>query len=132
MMQKRELGKSGIKITPLVLGGNVFGWTADEARSFEVLDAFIDLGGDMVDTAPIYSAWIPGNVGGESETVIGAWVTQSGKRDRLKIATKVGAPPENVARNRCSACRPIISICTKCILTTARRHLTSICVRLTI
>jgi aryl-alcohol dehydrogenase-like predicted oxidoreductase len=97
MMQKRELGKSGIKITPLVLGGNVFGWTATEARSFEVLDAFVDLGGDAIDTAPIYSAWIPGNVGGESETIIGAWVKRSSKRDKVKIATKVGRPPENVA-----------------------------------
>lgn len=96
-MQKRQLGKSDLKITPLVLGCNVFGWTIDQARSFEVLDAFVDLGGDAIDTAPIYSGWIPGNVGGESETVIGAWVQQKGKRDRVKIATKVGRPPNNVA-----------------------------------
>jgi aryl-alcohol dehydrogenase-like predicted oxidoreductase len=78
---------------PLVLGGNVFGWTADEKTSFAILDAFVDSGGMMIDTADVYSAWLPGHVGGESETVIGKWLKSSGKRDKVKIATKVGMQP---------------------------------------
>jgi aryl-alcohol dehydrogenase-like predicted oxidoreductase len=78
---------------PLVLGGNVFGWTADEKTSFAILDAFVDAGGMMIDTADVYSAWLPGHVGGESETVIGKWLKSSGKRDKVKIATKVGMQP---------------------------------------
>ena len=89
-MQKRALGGSGIKITPLMLGGNVFGWTADEAASFAVLDAFVDAGGDAIDTADVYSVWGPGHKGGESETVLGKWLKQSGKRDKVMLATKVG------------------------------------------
>jgi aryl-alcohol dehydrogenase-like predicted oxidoreductase len=77
----------------LVLGGNVFGWTVDKAVSFSILDAFVDAGGQMIDTADVYSAWIPGNTGGESETVIGEWLKSSGKRDKVKIATKVGMWP---------------------------------------
>jgi aryl-alcohol dehydrogenase-like predicted oxidoreductase len=77
----------------LVLGGNVFGWTVDQKESFAILDAFVDGGGQMIDTADVYSAWIPGNQGGESETVIGAWLKASGKRDKVKIATKVGMWP---------------------------------------
>lgn len=77
----------------LVLGGNVFGWTADEAESFAILDAFTDVGGVMIDTADVYTAWIEGHQGGESERVIGAWLKKSGKRDRVKIATKVGMMP---------------------------------------
>jgi aryl-alcohol dehydrogenase-like predicted oxidoreductase len=77
----------------LVLGGNVFGWTVDKADSFAILDAFVDAGGQMIDTADVYSAWIPGNKGGESESVIGAWLKSSGKRDKVKIATKVGMWP---------------------------------------
>lgn len=89
-MQKRKLGTSGLEIVPLVFGGNVFGWTADEARSFELLDAFVDRGFDAIDTANVYSVWIPGHQGGESETIIGKWFGQSGKRDKVVLATKVG------------------------------------------
>ena len=88
-MQTRPLGRSPLSIAPLVFGGNVFGWSADEARSFELLDAFVDGGGNLVDTADVYPAWVPGNVGGESETIIGKWLKKSGKRDRVLIATKV-------------------------------------------
>jgi aryl-alcohol dehydrogenase-like predicted oxidoreductase len=88
-MQHRPLGRSPLSIAPLVFGGNVFGWSADEARSFELLDAFVDGGGNLVDTADVYSAWVPGNRGGESETIIGKWLKKSGKRDRVLIATKV-------------------------------------------
>ncbi len=93
MTKQRALGTSGLTITPLVLGGNVFGHTADRAASFAVLDAFVDHGGTMIDTADVYSAWVPGHVGGESETMIGEWLRASGKRDRLLIATKVGMMP---------------------------------------
>jgi aryl-alcohol dehydrogenase-like predicted oxidoreductase len=86
----RELGASGLTVTPLVLGGNVFGWTADEATSFRILDRFAEAGGVMIDTADVYSRWVPGHEGGESETIIGRWLRQSGKRDRVLIATKVG------------------------------------------
>jgi len=88
-MQKRRIGQSELEVAPLALGGNVFGWTADEAASFAVLDAFVDAGGTMIDTADVYSAWAPGHSGGESETVIGRWLKHSGKRD-VVIATKVG------------------------------------------
>lgn len=77
----------------LVLGGNVFGWTADEAASFAILDAFVDGGDVMIDTADVYSAWVPGHKGGESETVIGRWLKATGKRNKVKIATKVGMLP---------------------------------------
>ena len=89
-MDKRRIGNSELEIAPLALGGNVFGWTADEAVSFAVLDAFVDAGGTMIDTADVYSAWVPGHQGGESETVIGKWLKRSGKRDQMVIATKVG------------------------------------------
>jgi aryl-alcohol dehydrogenase (NADP+) len=95
-MQKRALGRSGIAIAPLMLGGNVFGWTADEAASFAILDAFIDQGGDAVDTADVYSAWVPGHQGGESEIVLGKWLKTSGKRDKVVIATKVGMWPKRL------------------------------------
>jgi aryl-alcohol dehydrogenase-like predicted oxidoreductase len=91
-MEKRELGTSGIKVTPFCFGGNVFGWTADEHTSFDLLDAFVDSGFDFVDTADVYSAWAPGNKGGESETMIGKWLKRSGKREKIIIATKVGKP----------------------------------------
>ncbi|HYD88636.1 MAG TPA: aldo/keto reductase [Vitreimonas sp.] len=90
MQQKRELGQSGLAIAPLMLGGNVFGWTADERVSHAVLDAFVDMGGDAIDTADVYSNWAPGHAGGESERVIGSWLKASGKRERVVIATKVG------------------------------------------
>lgn len=96
-MQHRELGRSGLRIAPLVLGGNVFGWTADEATSFRILDAFVAGGGNAIDTADGYSVWVPGHVGGESETIIGKWLQQRGRRDDVVIATKVGweVNPEN-------------------------------------
>ncbi|TXL74839.1 aldo/keto reductase [Vineibacter terrae] len=89
-MQKRKLGRSGIDVAPLALGGNVFGWTADEARSFAVLDGFVDAGFNLIDTADVYSVWAPGHKGGESETVIGNWLKRRGGRDKVVIATKVG------------------------------------------
>jgi aryl-alcohol dehydrogenase-like predicted oxidoreductase len=89
-MQKRPLGRSGLEIAPLVLGGNVFGWTIDEPASFAILDRFVDLGFQLVDTANVYSTWVPGHGGGESETIIGDWLAKGGKRDRVLIATKVG------------------------------------------
>ena len=88
-MQQRKLGNSPLSISPLVLGTNVFGWNVDEKRAFEVLDAFVDAGGNLIDTADVYSAWAPGNRGGESETIIGNWLKRSGKREQVLIATKV-------------------------------------------
>lgn len=88
----RELGRSGIKIGVLAFGGNVFGWTADEPTSFQLLDAFVDSGLNLIDTADVYSTWVPGHPGGESETVIGNWLRRTGKRDKVVIATKVGKP----------------------------------------
>ena len=90
-MDKRPIGDSGIEVTPIALGGNVFDWTAGEATSFAVLDAFVDAGGTMIDTADVYSAWVPGHIGGESERLIGRWLKRDpAKRDKLVIATKVG------------------------------------------
>lgn len=89
-MDYRTLGRSPLKVSPICLGGNVFGWTADEATSFSLLDAWLDAGFNFVDTADVYSRWAPGHSGGESETVIGKWLRASGKRDRLVLATKVG------------------------------------------
>jgi aryl-alcohol dehydrogenase-like predicted oxidoreductase len=86
----RSLGSSGLLTPPLILGGNVFGWTADEQTSFRIMDAFLAAGGTMIDTADTYSAWAPGNRGGESETVIGNWLARRGRRDDVLIATKVG------------------------------------------
>lgn len=91
MAAHRELGHSGLHLAPLVLGGNVFGWTADEQTSFAVLDAFVAGGGNAIDTADVYSAWAPGHAGGgQSETVIGKWLTQRGRRDDMLLFTKVG------------------------------------------
>ena len=102
-MHKRPLGKSSLSVAPLAFGGNVFGWSVDEKRSFELLDAFVDAGGNLIDTADVYSAWVPGNRGGESETIIGNWLKQSGKRDQVVLATKVakwaehpGLSPANI------------------------------------
>jgi aryl-alcohol dehydrogenase-like predicted oxidoreductase len=90
-VERRPLGDSGIEVAPLALGGNVFGWTADERISFDILDAFVAAGGNMIDTADVYSAWVPGNSGGESETVIGDWLRRDpSKRNKVVIATKVG------------------------------------------
>ena len=91
-MLKRRLGTSGLEIAPLVLGGNVFGWTADKAASFAVLDAFIGAGFNAVDTADVYSRWAPGHQGGESETVIGEWMADRGVRSAICLITKVGSP----------------------------------------
>jgi aryl-alcohol dehydrogenase-like predicted oxidoreductase len=88
-MHPRPLGNSPLSITPLAFGGNVFGWSADEKRSFELLDAFVGAGGNLIDTADVYPAWVPGNRGGESETIIGKWLKRSGKRDQVVISTKV-------------------------------------------
>jgi aryl-alcohol dehydrogenase-like predicted oxidoreductase len=93
-MQKRSIGNSELQVAPLMFGGNVFGWTADEATSFALLDAFVDAGLDFIDTADVYSAWVPGNQGGESETILGKWFRRSGKRDRIVLATKVAKHPE--------------------------------------
>ena len=88
----RPLGRSGLRVSTLCLGGNVFGWTVDEAMSFRLLDAWVDAGMNFVDTADVYSRWVPGHVGGESEAIIGKWLRQSGKRNRVVLATKVGKP----------------------------------------
>ena len=89
-MNQRPLGRSTLTTSPLMLGGNVFGWTIDEATSFAVLDAFVAGGGNAIDTADGYSVWVPGHVGGESETIIGKWLRRRGRRDDVMIATKVG------------------------------------------
>jgi aryl-alcohol dehydrogenase-like predicted oxidoreductase len=89
-MNKRQLGKSGLEVSPLCFGGNVFGWTVDEPTSFELLDAFVAAGFDFIDTADVYSRWVPGNKGGESEAILGEWMKERGNRDRIIIATKVG------------------------------------------
>ena len=89
----RLLGRTDLRVHPLCLGGNVFGWTADEAQSFAVLDAYAAAGGNFIDTADVYSAWIPGNQGGESETIIGRWMMSRGTRGQTIVATKVGSAP---------------------------------------
>ncbi|AGI25636.1 putative oxidoreductase [Pseudomonas sp. ATCC 13867] len=89
-MKRRELGQSGLAIPPLVFGGNVFGWASDETTSFRLLDAVVDAGINCIDTADVYSRWVPGHVGGESETLIGRWLKKTGKRSQVQIATKVG------------------------------------------
>jgi aryl-alcohol dehydrogenase-like predicted oxidoreductase len=89
-MEKRQLGRSGIAVAPLAFGGNVFGWTVDQAMSFRLLDAFVAGGFNLIDTADVYSRWAPGNQGGESETIIGNWLKARGGRERVVIATKLG------------------------------------------
>ncbi len=89
-MKRRKLGNSGLEISPLCFGGNVFGWTVDEKKSFRLLDTFVEAGFNFIDTADVYSRWAPGNKGGESETIIGKWFKQSGHRKDVIIATKVG------------------------------------------
>lgn len=89
-MELGSLGKSGLQVAPLALGGNVFGWTADESTSFRLLDAFVDAGFNLIDTADCYARWVPGNKGGESETLIGKWLQRSKKRTAVILATKVG------------------------------------------
>ena len=94
-MKLRELGRSGLQVSPVCLGGNVFGWTADEKASFAVLDDFTTAGGNFIDTADVYSTWVPGHQGGESETVLGKWLRSRGIRDKLIVATKVGSDMGN-------------------------------------
>jgi len=106
-MIKRQLGRSGLHVHPLCFGGNVFGWTVDAAASFALLDAFLDAGFEFIDTADGYSAWVPGHAGGESETIIGAWLAQRKCRDKVVIATKVGMwakQPGLKAANIVAAC----------------------------
>jgi aryl-alcohol dehydrogenase-like predicted oxidoreductase len=100
-MDKRKLGKSDISIVPFVFGGNVFGWTVDEKTSFTLLDTFVDLGLDCIDTADVYSRWVTGNKGGESETIIGNWLKKTGKRNQVVIATKAGSSmnPNDIKKN---------------------------------
>jgi len=92
VVQLRPLGHSGLQVSPLAFGGNVFGWTVDQTLSFRLLDAWVDAGFNFVDTADVYSRWVPGHTGGESETIIGKWLRQTGKRNRVVLATKVGKP----------------------------------------
>ena len=100
-MEKRKLGKSGIEFAPIAFGGNVFGWTADEATSHRLLDAFVDAGFSFIDTADVYSRWYPGNKGGESEAIIGTWLKKNpAKRDKVQIATKCGMVPAEGALKR--------------------------------
>lgn len=89
-MKKRKLGKTGMEIAPLIFGGNVFGWTTDQATSFALLDAFVGAGFNAIDTADVYSRWVPGHTGGESETILGDWMKQRGNRNQIIVATKVG------------------------------------------
>jgi aryl-alcohol dehydrogenase-like predicted oxidoreductase len=91
IMQRHKLGRTPFEVAPLAFGGNVFGWTADEPTSFSLLDAFVDGGGNLIDTANSYSRWVSGHVGGESETVIGRWIARRGRHDDVVIATKVGS-----------------------------------------
>ena len=102
-MTKRPLGRTGLSIDPLVLGGNVFGWTLDEAQSFAVLDAYLDHGFTMIDTADAYSLWVEGNCGGESETIIGNWMAARGNRDKVVLATKVGTRFDKNAKDLSAA-----------------------------
>ncbi|HVJ37110.1 MAG TPA: aldo/keto reductase [Stenotrophomonas sp.] len=104
MTSPRPLGRSGLQAQPIAFGGNVFGWSADERTTFALLDAFVEAGFNLIDTADAYSAWVPGNHGGESETLIGRWLKHSGKRNQVLIATKVGKwserpglAPDNIA-----------------------------------
>ena len=100
-MEKRKLGNSSLEFAPIAFGGNVFGWTADEATSHKLLDAFVDAGFSFVDTADVYSRWYPGNKGGESEAIIGTWLKKNpAKRDKVQIATKCGMVPADGALKR--------------------------------
>ena len=101
-MEKRQLGKSGLYVNPIAFGGNVFGWTIDEKQSFKILDAFFDAGFDFIDTADTYSWWVDGNIGGESETIIGNWFADRKNRDKIILSTKVGSQtkehPKNISK----------------------------------
>src|SRR3984893_9464677 len=89
----KRIRNTHLDVFPLCLGGNVFGWTANERQSFDVLDAYAAAGGNFIDTADVYSAWVPGHAGGESETIIGRWMARRGTRNRMAVATKVGMKP---------------------------------------
>jgi aryl-alcohol dehydrogenase-like predicted oxidoreductase len=106
-MEKRRLGRSQIHTAPLCLGGNVFGWTLDGPASFRILDEFVASGFDFIDTADVYSTWVPGHVGGESETIIGKWLRQRGHRSKVVLATKVGwlMPPDRKGLSRANITR---------------------------
>ena len=104
-MKYRTLGRSPLQVSPLCLGGNVFGWTADEKTSFSILDAWLDAGFNFIDTADAYSRWVPGHTGGESEAVIGRWLKQGGRRDKVVIATKVGFDLYNEGKPNLSPAR---------------------------
>ena len=124
-MQLRTIGRSSLQVAPLCLGGNVFGWTADEAASFKILDAAVDAGLNFIDTADAYSAWLPGHQGGESETIIGNWLRKRARRKDVVIATKVGLnmPPDRkkglsasphralCQKSHCAGSTPTISMC---------------------
>jgi hypothetical protein len=130
-MDHRDLGASGILIPPLVFGGNVFGWSADEATSFKLLDALVAGGLNAIDTADMYSTWVPGHKGGESETIIGKWLASRGGRDKLVIMTKVGmdmgdgkglsaAWIKTSVERSLKRLRPMSSTCIRPIRTTRR------------
>lgn len=108
-MEKRRLGRSGIHTAPLCLGGNVFGWTVEEAASFRILDEFVAAGFDFIDTADVYSTWVPGHDGGESETIIGKWLRQRGNRSKVVLATKVGwlMPPDRKGLSKANIARAV-------------------------
>src|SRR5690606_18765449 len=101
-MKKRKLGNSGMEVSPVTLGGNVFGWTLDKEESFRILDSFMDAGFEFIDTADSYSWWVPGHDGGESERIIGEWMKTRNNRDKVIISTKVGSQtrerPKNISR----------------------------------
>jgi aryl-alcohol dehydrogenase-like predicted oxidoreductase len=97
-MEKRKLGRTGIEVAPLALGGNVFGWTADEKTSLSLIDMFVERGFSLIDTADVYSIWVEGHRGGESEEIIGAWLRRGGAREKLVIATKVGWDMKNLGK----------------------------------
>ncbi|HLV93034.1 MAG TPA: aldo/keto reductase [Aequorivita sp.] len=98
-MKKRKLGQSGIYVSPIAFGGNVFGWTVDEKQSFKLLDAFVDAGFDFIDTADTYSWWVDGNTGTESETIIGKWLAERKNRDKIILSTKVGSQTKEHPKN---------------------------------
>src|SRR5262245_19759517 len=111
-MRKRTLGNSGLEIAPLMLGGNVLGWTADEGTSCKLLDRFVDAGLNAVDTADTYSMWVPGHKGGESETVIGSWLKTRGGRDKIVIAAAVGEDQQARCRSRHHLIFVLCAVCS--------------------
>lgn len=98
-MNYKRLGETDLKTSPIIFGGNVFGWTVNEKDSFDLLDRIFDMGINMIDTADSYSHWAPGNSGGESEVIIGKWMKERGNRDKITLATKVGSNPGKESRD---------------------------------